>query len=60
MINNDIVKYVIREPGCVAYAETHGKLEGAARRLQREAVDAGQSRACVYARHRNGDVTGPH
>jgi hypothetical protein len=57
---NPIRKYVVREPGCTAWAETRGKLEGAARRLQREAINAGLKRSEIFAVHANGDVTGPY
>jgi len=59
MIANRIVKYVICEPGGRAWAETRGRL-GAARRLLAKARNAGLSRARIYARHANGDETGPY
>jgi hypothetical protein len=57
---NPIKKYVIREPGCTAWAETRGTLEGAARRLKDEARAAGLAKAQIYAEHENGDITGPY
>jgi hypothetical protein len=60
MTTNPVRKYIIREPGCTAWAETRGHLEKAARRLQREAIAAGLKRANVYAEHASGDVSGPY
>lgn len=60
MKENRIIKYVIREPGCTAWAETRGMLEKAARKLQSEAINAGLKKAQIFATHENGDVTGPY
>lgn len=60
MYPNPIKKYEIREPGCTAWATTRGKLDGAARKLQREAIARGFKRAQIFAVHANGDVTGPY
>jgi hypothetical protein len=60
MTENPIKKYVVREPGCTSWAETRGHLEGAARKLQREAIDRGLKKAQIFAVHANGDTTGPY
>jgi hypothetical protein len=56
---NPIVKFIVREPGCAAWAVTFGNLADA-RELCQEARDAGLHKAQVYAEHENGDVTGPY
>jgi len=56
---NPIKKYIIRQPGCTAWAETRGKLNGRAKKLLREAQAKGIP-AKIFAEHDNGDVTGPY
>lgn len=58
MVANPIVKFVVRAPGMAAWSE-HGA-EKAAHTEAKVATNRLNKTCHVYARHANGDVTGPY
>ncbi len=58
MAVNPIVKYVVRRPGEASWSEHKG--EKTAQRERDRANRTVQPGHCVYAVHKNGDVSGPY